>query len=128
MNDGAESALFKQLFQRWTVKEQTQGLGKVHTRGKVGMCDFEVHKKRTKTNNSRSLFIFTIYLNQHFSFSFLYDSAHIVQEKFDASLMHVMPEVAAQERLVDNGTGQVEVTDNYRVFYCEEHSGLWIFF
>uniref|UniRef100_A0A8C4ED39 HP domain-containing protein n=1 Tax=Dicentrarchus labrax TaxID=13489 RepID=A0A8C4ED39_DICLA len=56
VNDGAESALFKQLFQSWTVKDQTQGL-----------------------------------------------------EKFDASLMHVMPEVAAQERMVDNGTGQVEV-------------------
>ncbi|XP_035517512.1 advillin [Morone saxatilis] len=70
VNDGAESALFKQLFQSWTVKDQTQGLGKVHTRGKV---------------------------------------AHITQEKFDASLMHVMPEVAAQERMVDNGTGQVEV-------------------
>ncbi|XP_034544371.1 advillin [Notolabrus celidotus] len=70
VNDGAESALFKQLFQRWTVKDQTQGLGKAHTRGKV---------------------------------------AHITQEKFDASLMHVMPEVAAQERMVDNGTGQVEV-------------------
>uniref|UniRef100_A0A8C2WPL2 Advillin n=1 Tax=Cyclopterus lumpus TaxID=8103 RepID=A0A8C2WPL2_CYCLU len=70
VNDGAESALFKQLFQRWTVKDQTQGLGKVHTRGKV---------------------------------------AHIKQEKFDASLMHVMPEVAAQERMVDNGSGQVEV-------------------
>ncbi|KAK9529182.1 hypothetical protein VZT92_013295 [Zoarces viviparus] len=70
VNDGAESALFKQLFQRWTVKDQTQGLGKVHTRGKV---------------------------------------AHIKQEKFDASLMHVMPEVAAQERMVDDGSGQVEV-------------------
>ncbi|XP_038552284.1 advillin [Micropterus salmoides] len=70
VNDGAEPALFKQLFQRWTVKDQTQGLGKVNTRGKV---------------------------------------AHITQEKFDASLMHVMPEVAAQERMVDNGTGQVEV-------------------
>ncbi|CAJ1051747.1 advillin [Xyrichtys novacula] len=70
VNDGAESALFKQLFQRWTVKDQTQGLGKVHTRGKV---------------------------------------AHFTQEKFDSSLMHVMPEVAAQERMVDNGTGQVEV-------------------
>ncbi|XP_062300557.1 advillin isoform X2 [Scomber scombrus] len=70
VNDGAESALFKQLFQRWTVKGQTQGLGKVHTKGKV---------------------------------------AHITQEKFDATLMHVMPEVAAQERMVDNGTGQVEV-------------------
>uniref|UniRef100_A0A8C9WV65 Advillin n=1 Tax=Sander lucioperca TaxID=283035 RepID=A0A8C9WV65_SANLU len=70
VNDGAESALFKQLFQRWTVKNQTQGLGNVHTRGKV---------------------------------------AHITQEKFDASRMHVMPEVAAQERMVDNGSGQVEV-------------------
>ncbi|TMS19235.1 Advillin [Larimichthys crocea] len=70
VNDGAESALFKQLFQKWTVKDQTQGLGKVQTRGKV---------------------------------------AHITQEKFDASLMHMMPEVAAQERMVDNGTGQVEI-------------------
>lgn len=70
VNDGAESALFKQLFQRWTVKDQTQGLGKVNTRGKI---------------------------------------AHITQEKFDASLMHSMPEVAAQERMVDNGGGQVEV-------------------
>ncbi|KAE8298710.1 Advillin p92 [Larimichthys crocea] len=67
VNDGAESALFKQLFQKWTVKDQTQGLGKVQTRGKV---------------------------------------AHITQEKFDASLMHMMPEVAAQERMVDNGTGK----------------------
>ncbi|XP_032365171.1 advillin-like [Etheostoma spectabile] len=70
VNDGAESALFKQLFQSWTVKDLTQGLGKVHTRGKV---------------------------------------AHITQEKFDASRMHGMPEVAAQERMVDNGSGQVEV-------------------
>ncbi|XP_068171061.1 advillin isoform X2 [Antennarius striatus] len=70
VNDGAESALFKQLFQRWTVKDQTQGLGKGHTRGKV---------------------------------------AHITQEKFDATLMHGMPEVAAQERMVDDGTGEVQV-------------------
>uniref|UniRef100_M3ZMB7 Advillin n=1 Tax=Xiphophorus maculatus TaxID=8083 RepID=M3ZMB7_XIPMA len=70
VNDGAESALFKQLFQKWTVKDQTQGLGKANTRGKI---------------------------------------ANITQEKFDASLMHSMPEVAAQERMVDNGGGQVEV-------------------
>ncbi|XP_020792604.1 advillin [Boleophthalmus pectinirostris] len=70
VNDGAESALFKQLFQKWTVKDQTQGLGKVNSRGKV---------------------------------------AQITPEKFDASLMHVMPEVAAQERMVDNGSGEVEV-------------------
>lgn len=70
VNDGAESALFKQLFQRWTVKDQTQGLGKVNSRGKV---------------------------------------ARITPEKFDASLMHTMPVMAAQERMVDNGSGQVEV-------------------
>uniref|UniRef100_A0A665TRC4 Advillin n=1 Tax=Echeneis naucrates TaxID=173247 RepID=A0A665TRC4_ECHNA len=70
VNDGAESAVFKQLFQRWTVKDQTQGLGSTHTRGKV---------------------------------------AHVTQEKFDASLMHMKPDVAAQARMVDDGTGQVEV-------------------
>uniref|UniRef100_A0A4W5MWJ1 Advillin n=1 Tax=Hucho hucho TaxID=62062 RepID=A0A4W5MWJ1_9TELE len=70
VNDGAESALFKQLFQSWSVKEQTVGLGKTHNVGKV---------------------------------------ANITQEKFDATRMHVMPEVAAQERMVDDGTGQVQV-------------------
>uniref|UniRef100_A0A3Q3VQ95 HP domain-containing protein n=1 Tax=Mola mola TaxID=94237 RepID=A0A3Q3VQ95_MOLML len=73
VTDGAESSLFKQLFQAWTVKDETQGLGKTHTRGKV---------------------------------------AHIKQEKFDASLMHVMPEVAAQERMVDDGKGQVWRIEN----------------
>uniref|UniRef100_A0A4W4FYP4 Gelsolin-like domain-containing protein n=1 Tax=Electrophorus electricus TaxID=8005 RepID=A0A4W4FYP4_ELEEL len=34
MNDGGESALFKQLFQSWTVKDQTVGLGRTHTVGK----------------------------------------------------------------------------------------------
>ncbi|CAB1315160.1 unnamed protein product [Coregonus sp. 'balchen'] len=53
VNDGAESALFKQLFQSWSVKEQTVGLGKTHNVGRV--------------------------------------------------------EVAAQERMVDDGTGQVQV-------------------
>ncbi|XP_054640381.1 advillin [Dunckerocampus dactyliophorus] len=66
MNDGAESALFKQLFQTWSVKDQTQGLGKVHTKGKV---------------------------------------ATITLEKFDVSVM----QIAAQERMVDDGSGQVEV-------------------
>uniref|UniRef100_A0A8C6USM8 Advillin n=1 Tax=Neogobius melanostomus TaxID=47308 RepID=A0A8C6USM8_9GOBI len=66
VHDGAESALFKQLFQKWTVKDQTQGLGK-------------------PTPGAKWV------------------------QKFDASLMHVMQEVAAQERMVDNGSGQVEV-------------------
>lgn len=70
VNDGAESALFKQLFQKWTVKDQTQGLGKITTRGKV---------------------------------------AQIPPEKFDATLLHEMPDVAAQERMVDNGSGDIEM-------------------
>uniref|UniRef100_A0AAR2LYG0 HP domain-containing protein n=1 Tax=Pygocentrus nattereri TaxID=42514 RepID=A0AAR2LYG0_PYGNA len=31
VNDGAESALFKQMFQSWTVRDQTVGLGRTHT-------------------------------------------------------------------------------------------------
>ncbi|XP_045079206.1 advillin-like, partial [Coregonus clupeaformis] len=40
---------------------------------------------------------------------YIYILANVTQEKFDATRMHVMPEVAAQERMVDDGTGQVEV-------------------
>lgn len=37
-NDGSESTIFRQLFQKWTVPNQTSGLGKTHTVGKVGEC------------------------------------------------------------------------------------------
>uniref|UniRef100_A0A671MUC0 Advillin-like n=1 Tax=Sinocyclocheilus anshuiensis TaxID=1608454 RepID=A0A671MUC0_9TELE len=70
ISDGGESALFKQLFKSWTVREQTAGLGRTHTVGRV---------------------------------------ADVTQEKFDAARMHVMPDVAAQERLVDDGSGQKQV-------------------
>jgi hypothetical protein len=36
VNDGAESAMFKQLFQKWSVKDQTTGLGKIFSTGKIG--------------------------------------------------------------------------------------------
>lgn len=39
VNDGAESATFKQLFQKWSVKEQTVGLGKTFSVGKIGRID-----------------------------------------------------------------------------------------
>ncbi|XP_056590774.1 advillin [Triplophysa dalaica] len=68
--DGGESALFKQLFKTWTVKDQTNGLGRTHAVGRV---------------------------------------ADVPQEKFDATKMHVMPEVAAQERMVDDGSGKLQV-------------------
>lgn len=70
MNDGAESAVFKQLFQKWTTKDQTAGLGKTHTVGKT---------------------------------------AKVEQVKFDATTMHAKPELAAQQKMVDDGTGEVEV-------------------
>lgn len=115
VNDGAESALFKQLFQMWTVKDQTQGLGKVHTRGKVGMCVLKftkTQKSQAKSSDKKNPSIGCprmILFSDQIS---VFISAHITQEKFDASLMHAMPEVAAQERMVDNGTGQVEVCDS----------------
>ncbi|KAG7318754.1 hypothetical protein KOW79_017228 [Hemibagrus wyckioides] len=70
VHDGAESALFKQLFQRWSVKDQTVGMGRTNTVGRI---------------------------------------AKVTQEKFDASMLHVMPEVAAQQRMVDDGSGQVQI-------------------
>ncbi|XP_018417607.1 PREDICTED: advillin [Nanorana parkeri] len=70
VNDGAESAIFKQLFQKWTVKDQSVGLGKTFSTSKI---------------------------------------AKVSQEKFDASLLHAKPAMAAQERMVDDGSGTVEV-------------------
>lgn len=70
VNDGAESAMFKQLFQKWTVKDQSVGLGKTFSGSKI---------------------------------------AKVSQEKFDASLLHAKPAMAAQERMVDDGSGSVEV-------------------
>lgn len=107
VNDGAESALFKQLFQTWTVKDQTQGLGKIHTKGKIGMWCLQI-----------DWFLYFYLCLSLFLTLLSFLVAHISQEKFDASLMHVMPEIAAQERMVDNGTGQVEVTGHYT---CRGH-------
>ncbi|KAF7693018.1 advillin [Silurus meridionalis] len=70
VHDGAESALFKQLFQSWSVKDQTVGMGRTSNVGRI---------------------------------------AKVTQEKFDATTLHVMPEVAAQQRMVDDGSGQVTV-------------------
>ncbi|KAF0883353.1 AVIL protein, partial [Crocuta crocuta] len=70
INDGAESAMFKQLFQKWSVKDQTTGLGKTFGIGRI---------------------------------------AKVFQDKFDVTLLHTKPEVAAQERMVDDGNGKVEV-------------------
>ncbi|KAM6473002.1 advillin [Liasis olivaceus] len=70
VHDGAESAMFKQLFQNWAVQEQTVGLGKAHHVGRI---------------------------------------AKMSQERFDVAALQALPQLAAQERMVDNGEGKVEV-------------------
>ncbi|XP_066487689.1 villin-1 [Tiliqua scincoides] len=69
-NDGSESALFKQLFQKWTVPNQSTGLGKTSSVGKI---------------------------------------AKVEQVKFDATSLHAKPEMAAQHKMVDDGSGEVKV-------------------
>ncbi|XP_063159370.1 villin-like protein [Candoia aspera] len=69
-NDGGESAMFKQLFQKWTDKYETQGLGKVYTTGKIAKVD---------------------------------------QVKFDTTQLYARPEMAAEERMADDASGQIEV-------------------
>ncbi|XP_006261559.3 villin-1 [Alligator mississippiensis] len=69
-NDGAESPVFKQLFQGWTEPQQSRGLGQTHARGSV---------------------------------------AKVEQVKFDATTLHAQPQVAARTRMVDDGSGEVQV-------------------
>ncbi|NXE78610.1 VILI protein, partial [Cochlearius cochlearius] len=69
-NDGSESTVFRQLFQKWALPNQTSGLGKTHTVGKV---------------------------------------AKVEQVKFDATTLHAKPQMAAQQKMVDDGSGEVEV-------------------
>lgn len=69
-NDGAESAIFQQLFQKWTVPNRTSGLGSTHTVGSV---------------------------------------AKVEQVKFDAASMHMQPQVAAQQKMVDDGSGDLQI-------------------
>uniref|UniRef100_A0A8C2ENS1 Villin-1 n=1 Tax=Cyprinus carpio TaxID=7962 RepID=A0A8C2ENS1_CYPCA len=70
VSEGAESSVFKQLFQKWTDKGQTVGLGTTHSPGKI---------------------------------------AKVEQVKFDATSMHARPDLAAQQKMVDDGSGEAEV-------------------
>lgn len=70
VNDGAESAMFTQLFQKWSVRQQTVGLASPN----------------------------------------LFSAAKVFHDKFDVTLLHAKPAVAAQERMVDDGNGKVEVS------------------
>ncbi|XP_053323586.1 villin-like protein [Spea bombifrons] len=70
MNDGAESSMFKQLFQNWKDVGETQGLGKAYQVGKIAKVD---------------------------------------QVKFDINELYARPELAAEQRMVDDASGTVEV-------------------
>lgn len=43
---------------------------------------------------------------------FLDNAAKVEQIKFDATSMHARPDVAAQQKMVDDGTGEAEVGNN----------------
>lgn len=102
VNDGAESAMFKQLFQKWSVKEQTVGLGKTFSVGKIGKIAPDCLP--TGTAERQAWMIFT-----HLASPNPLSAAQVSQDKFDVTLLH-KPEVAAQERMVDDGDGKVEVS------------------
>ncbi|XP_077347361.1 villin-1-like [Lithobates pipiens] len=70
VNDGAESAMFKQLFQNWRDFGETQGLGKAYSVGKIAKVD---------------------------------------QVKFDINQLYARPELAAEQRMVDDASGNVQV-------------------
>ncbi|KAI1888925.1 hypothetical protein AGOR_G00173780 [Albula goreensis] len=70
MAEGGESAMFKHLFKSWRDKDQTQGLGRTHSVGKI---------------------------------------AKVSQDKFDVMELHARPELAAQQRMVDDASGEVQV-------------------
>ncbi|XP_067553261.1 advillin isoform X2 [Pseudorca crassidens] len=104
VSDGAESAMFKQLFQKWSVKEQTVGLGKTCSIGKIGKIAPRscFHCRDSVERQAQVLFA-------HLASPNPFRAANVSQDKFDVTLLHTKPEVAAQERMVDNGNGNVEV-------------------
>ncbi|XP_014405545.1 PREDICTED: advillin isoform X1 [Myotis brandtii] len=102
VNDGAESAMFKQLFQKWSVKEQTVGLGRTFGVGKIGKIASD--RLPTETVGRQAWMIFT-----HSASPNPFSAAKVFQDKFDVTLLHSKPEVAAQERMVDDGNGKIEV-------------------
>lgn len=58
-------------------------------------------------------------MSAHLAFPTSFSAAKIFQDKFDVTLLHAKPEVAAQERMVDDGNGKVEVRPVCAAF------GLW---
>ena len=47
-----------------------------------------------------------------FSSNYSYNAAKVEQVKFDATSMHARPDLAAQQKMVDDGSGEAEVRNN----------------
>nr|XP_031318194.1 advillin isoform X3 [Camelus dromedarius] len=104
VSDGAESAMFKQLFQKWSVKDQTVGLGKTFSIGKIGTVAPRSPSHCWDSPERQADMLFT-----HLASPNPFSAAKVFQDKFDVTLLHSKPEVAAQERMVDDGHGKAEV-------------------
>ncbi|KAG7257054.1 hypothetical protein CRUP_002468, partial [Coryphaenoides rupestris] len=96
VNDGAESVVFKQLFKSWTVKSQTAGLGTTSSPGKIG----EPPVCPTVSRVCPPCVPPVCPLCPHVS------PPKVEQVKFDATSMHARPDLAAQHKMVDDGTGE----------------------
>lgn len=109
MSEGGESAMFKHLFKSWKEKDQTQGLGKIHTVGKIGDSSFIIIFVRV------FMFQYCFSIIVYSSYVFVYTSviaAKVDQVKFDVMELHAQPKLAAQERMVDDASGHIQAWCN----------------
>lgn len=70
--EGGETPIFKQFFNDWKEKDQSEGLGRVYVTEQI---------------------------------------ARIQQVEFDASKLHESQQMAAQYNMVDDGTGETQVSN-----------------
>lgn len=101
MSEGGESAMFKHLFKSWKEAGQIQGLGKTHAVGKIGNLLIPHYS-----------FYMRVQVRQFWvciDFVCTCAAAKVDQVKFDVMELHAQPKLAAQERMVDDASGEVQV-------------------
>lgn len=54
-------------------------------------------------------------------------AAKVFQDKFDVTLLHSKPEVAAQERMVDDGNGKIQVSLTIPISVRRQLWPSWLF-
>lgn len=110
--------MFKQLFQSWRDNEQTQGFGTTYTVGKIG----NLHNKHQQQSFCLSLWSSAAKQTAAWLHHLLFlkhsclilntlglQTAKVDQLKFDVMQLHARPELAAQQRMVDDASGDVKV-------------------